>query len=128
MRGRIGGAVAGVLLGASQAWAQMTLPAAAPPSGQDLFKRQCSTCHTVNAADPQRQGPTLAGVVGRKAGGVAAFAYSAGFAKADWAWDERHLDSWLTNPQAVIPGAVMPYRQGKADVRSAIIGYLKDLR
>jgi cytochrome c len=107
--------------------AQMTLPAAKPPSGEETFKRQCATCHTVNAADPQRQGPTLAGVFGRKAGSVAGFHYSAGFAKADWSWDEGRLDTWLTNPQAMIPGAIMPYRQAKADVRAAIIGYLKDL-
>lgn len=110
-----------------QAEAQMTLPTAKPPSGEELFKRQCSTCHTLNAADPQRQGPTLAGVFGRKAGSVSGFHYSPGFAKADWSWDEAHLDPWLTNPQAVIPGAIMPYRQAKPEVRAAIIGYLKGL-
>lgn len=112
----------------TQAGAQVAMPAAKPPSGEELFKRQCSTCHTVNAADPQRQGPTLAGVFGRKAGTVSGFHYSPGFAKADWSWDEAHLDPWLTNPQAVIPGAIMPYKQAKAEVRTAIIGYLKDLR
>lgn len=115
------------LAGVMQAQAQMALPAAKPPSGEELFKRQCSTCHTTNASDPQRQGPTLAGVYGRKAGTAAGFHYSAGFAKADWTWDDAHLDPWLTNPQAVIPGAIMPYRQGKAEIRTAIIGYLKDL-
>ncbi len=127
MRGRMMGAAVAALLGAPQARAQTTPPTAAPPSGQALFKRQCSTCHTVNASDPQRQGPTLAGVVGRKAGSVAGYDYSAGFAKADWTWDETRLDAWLTNPQAVIPGAVMPYRQGKAAIRSTIIDYLKGL-
>ncbi len=58
---------------------------------------------------------------------MADFHYSQGFAKADWSWDEAHLDPWLANPQAVIPGAIMPYHQGKADVRTAIIGYLRDL-
>ncbi len=56
------------------------------------------------------------------------YAYSAGFAKADWLWDDKHLDAWLTNPQAVIPGANMPYRQAKPDVRMAVIIYLKGLR
>lgn len=105
--------------------AQMTLPTAAPPSGAELFKRQCSTCHTVSAADPQRQGPTLAGVYDRKAGSVSGFHYSPGFAKADWSWDQAHLDTWLTNPQAMIPGAIMPYKQAKPEVRAAIIDYLK---
>lgn len=109
------------------AGAQMALPEAAAPDGAKLFKNQCATCHTVHASDPKRQGPTLEGVFGRKAGAVADFHYSPGFAKADWAWDEAHLDAWLTNPQAVIPGAIMPYRQAKAETRKAIIDHLKDL-
>ena len=113
--------------GAMPAAAQMALPEAAAPDGAKLFKNQCATCHTVHASDPKRQGPTLEGVFGRKAGAVADFHYSPGFAKADWAWDEAHLDAWLTNPQAVIPGAIMPYRQAKAETRKAIIDYLKDL-
>lgn len=107
--------------------AQMAVPAAKPPSGEDLFKRQCATCHATKAGEAQRQGPMLAGVVGRKPGSVEGFHYSPGFAKADWVWDEQHLDTWLTNPQAMIPGAIMPYKQAKPEIRTAIIGYLKEL-
>jgi cytochrome c len=113
------------VLGAGAARAQMDLPAAAPPDGAKLFKNQCATCHTLDAGEPQRQGPTLAGVFGRKAGSVAGFHYSPGFANADFSWDDTKLDAWLTNPQAVIPGAIMPYRQAKPQVRHAIIVFLK---
>ena len=105
--------------------AQMAVPEAAAPDGAKLFKNQCATCHTLAASEPQRQGPTLAGIFGRKAGSIADFHYSAGFAKADWSWDAAHLDSWLTNPQAMIPGAIMPYKQAKPEIRAAIIGFLK---
>jgi len=118
-------AFAGILALATSAQAQMTMPTAAPPSGEELFKRQCATCHTVKAGEPPRMGPTLAGVVGRKAGSVDGFHYSAGFATADWTWDEAHLDTWLKNPQAMIPGAIMPYSQAKPEIRGAIITYLK---
>ena len=121
------GALSIVLL-ATGVQAQMSVPAGQPPSGEDLFKRQCATCHTIHAGDPKRQGPTLDGVFGRKAGSVADFHYSPGFAKADWTWDEAHLDPWITNPQAVIPGAIMPYHQAKPEIRAAIIGYLKELK
>ncbi len=50
-----------------------------------------------------------------------------GFAKADFVWDDARLDAWLTNPQAVIPGAVMAYRQAKPETRAMIIAYLKEL-
>ena len=108
--------------------AQMTLPAAKPPDGATLFKQQCGTCHTTNLSDPVRQGPPLLGVVGRHAGKLDDFHYSAGFAKADFVWDDAKLDAWLTNPQDVIPGAVMAYRQPKSEIRSAIIAYLKELK
>ena len=96
--------------------------------GAALFKQQCSICHTVKANEPPRQGPTLAGVYDRKAGSLPGFHYSAGFAKADFIWDDAHLDAYLTNPQAAIPGSVMAYRQPKEPVRQAIISFLKEQR
>jgi cytochrome c len=109
------------------AGAQIALPAAKPPDGAMLFKQQCGTCHTTNLSDPVRQGPPLFKVLGRHAGKADGFHYSAGFAKADFLWDEARLDAWLTNPQEVIPGAVMAYRQSKPETRTAIIAYLKEL-
>ena len=99
---------------------------AAKPTGADLFNQQCATCHSLNPADPPRQGPLLAGVYGRKPGSVAGFHYSPGYAKADFIWDEAHLDPYLTNPQAVIPDTMMLYKQKNADVRKAIISFLKE--
>ena len=119
--------LAGTTIG-SAAWAQFDAPAPKKLTGEQQFQRQCGTCHTLNAAEPQRQGPTLDHVFGRKADSVKGYEYSAGFAKADWVWDDSHLDAWLTNPQAVIPGATMPYRQAKPEVRAAVIGYLKGLK
>jgi cytochrome c len=107
--------------------AQMEIPSPAKPTGAEFFKRQCATCHTTNSADAQRQGPTLAGIAGRKAGTVAGFNYSLALAKADFAWTDDKLDAWLINPQAVVPGANMPYRQAAAEIRTAIISYLKEL-
>jgi len=107
--------------------AQMPLPQAKPPDGPTLFKQQCATCHTNNLTDPVRQGPSLFGVFGRRAGSVDGFHYSAGFAQADFPWDEAKLDAWMTNPQAIIPGSVMAYRQSKPEVRAAIVSYLKEL-
>ena len=111
----------------SAASAQMPLPAAKPPDGPALFKQQCGTCHTTDASEPFRQGPPLDKIVGRPAGKVNGFHYSPAFAKADFVWDEAKLDAWLSDPQAVVPGAVMAYRQAKPETRAAIIAYLKEL-
>ena len=107
--------------------AQMPLPAAKPADGAALFRQQCATCHTTNLTDPIRQGPSLFKILGRRAGTADGFHYSAGFAKADFVWDGDRLDAWLTNPQEMIPGAVMAYRQAKPEIRAAIIAYLKEL-
>ena len=107
--------------------AQMSLPAAKPADGAALFKQQCATCHTSNASDPPRQGPTLFNIVGREAGTAEGFRYSPGFTTAKFKWDEQKLDAWLTDPQATIPGAVMPYKQPKSEIRAAIVSYLKEL-
>jgi cytochrome c len=109
------------------AGAQMPLPAATPPDGTTLFKQQCATCHTTNLSEPVRQGPSLFRIVGRPAGKTDGFHYSPGFAKADFVWDDSKLDAWLTNPQEMIPGTIMAYRQSKAEARAAIIAYLKEL-
>lgn len=111
--------------GAGTGHAQMP-PPAPKPSGADLFTQQCATCHSLNAADPPRQGPSLAGVYGRKPGSVAGFRYSPGYSKADFIWDDAHLDPYLADPQAVVPGAIMLYKQKNADVRKAIIAFLKE--
>jgi cytochrome c len=112
------------VIAAPPARAQFSVPAA-KPNPASLFRNQCATCHTLNPSEPQRQGPNLAGVIGRRAGSVPGFHYSPGFANAGFTWDAAHLDAWLTNPQGVIPGAIMPYRQANADTRKAIISYLE---
>ena len=115
------------ILTLTAAAALMPLPAAKPPDGATLFKQQCATCHTIDPTETVRQGPALSKIIGRQAGKADGFHYSPGLAKADFVWDEARLDAWLTNPQAVIPGAIMAYRQAKPETRAAIIAYLKEL-
>jgi cytochrome c len=123
----IGLGFCGAVLVVRVAAAQMPLPAAKPPDGATLFKQQCATCHTTNLSDPIRQGPSLFGIVGRRAGTADGFHYSPGFGKADFVWDDARLDAWMTNPQEMLPGSVMAYRQAKPEIRAAIIAYLKEL-
>jgi cytochrome c len=115
------------LLVVTTSGAQMSPPEAKPPDGATLFKQQCGTCHTTNLSDAVRQGPSLFKIVGKPAGKADGFRYSTGFTKADFVWDDARLDSYLTNPQAMVPGSIMAYRQPKAETRAAIIAYLKEL-
>lgn len=103
--------------------------AAHAQDGATLFNRQCGVCHVAQEGSaPRKPGPNLWGVFGRKAGGDAGFRYSRGLAAAEFVWDEARLDAYLTNPQAVVAGGTMAYRQPSADIRSRIIGWLKEQR
>jgi cytochrome c len=115
------------MLAVQMADAQMALPSAKPPDGATLFKQQCATCHTINSSDPVRQGPSLHKIAGRAAGKADGFKYSPALAKADFTWDDGKLDAWLANPQELVPGATMAYRQAKPETRALIIAYLKEL-
>jgi cytochrome c len=108
--------------------AQFQVPTLPPSDPATLFANQCGVCHSLNPADPPRQGPLLKGVVGRKVGSLPGFKYSPAFATAGFVWDEPHLDRWLTDPQALIPGAVMLYKQADPKIRLAITEYLKEQR
>ena len=116
-----------VLFACPAAWAQAPGPAGGPPEGAAVFRQQCGACHVIDpGSSGGRQGPHLRGVVGRKAGTVEGFQYSPALKGADFVWDEEKLDAYLTNPQNVVKGGVMPYRQSKQDVRQKVIDYLKE--
>ncbi|MGQ0484035.1 MAG: c-type cytochrome [Hyphomicrobiales bacterium] len=99
--------------------------AAADDPGAKLFMNHCGTCHTVDPAAAQRQGPNLHGVLQRKAGTLAGYKYSAGLKAAGWQWTPEQLDLWLTDPKALVPDTLMSvYKQKDAEKRKAIIDYL----
>lgn len=86
----------------------------------------CGVCHSVNAGE-NRIGPSLAGVVGRRAGSVAGANYSPAMQGVSISWTERNLDRYLADPAAIVPGGTMPNPGVDAAKRRAIIDYLKTL-
>ena len=42
-----------------------------------------------------------------------------------WVWNEETLDTWLTDPQAVAPGAKMFFHLDNPQDRADVIAYLK---
>ena len=96
-------------------------------AGQQIFRQQCGICHDV-APGKNRIGPTLFGIVGRKAGGEAGFTYSDGNKNSGLVWDEATLDKYLLDPRAAIPGTKMTYAGVKSDQqRKDLIAYLATL-
>jgi cytochrome c len=108
------------------------LSAPARAAGEDLeiaFNDHCRECHSF-LKDDNRLGPSLYGVVGRKAGTEPGYAYSESLKDSNITWTPANLDQWIKDPQAVIPGnAMSPPFPGIADaaIRKQIIAYLKTL-
>jgi cytochrome c len=117
----------GVLL-LAPSLALISIGARAEEPGEAVFKKSCAICHTLEVGK-NKIGPSLAGVVGRKAGSAAGFAYSAANKDSGDIWDERTLDAYLTAPQKFMPGTKMVF-VGLKDPgdRKALIEYLKQHR
>lgn len=88
----------------------------------------CTGCHAVTAGQ-NGIGPSLLGVVGRKAGSLAGYDYSAALRKSGIVWTPQTLNTWLSGPMDMVPGTKMSFG-GYADPkqRQAVIAYLQTLK
>lgn len=128
-------ALGAALMGCGAAHAQATPGAKdAAPDAAQLAKGKrlymmCAACHDTAAGGPARVGPHLSGIVGRQAGSVAGFRYSAAMAAKPFEWDEARLDAWLVKPSAVVPTTSMAYMgMPNPDDRKAMIAFLRSLK
>ncbi len=119
----LGAATLAVLTAAGAA--QAAGPAAGDAArGKTVFAR-CAVCHDLNTG-VVRMGPSLKGVIGRKAGSVANFGYSAGMKGKGVTWGPDTLDAFITAPMKYVPGTRMAFPGlSNAQDRADIIAYLK---
>ena len=77
-------------------------------AGAMIFEEECSECHTFTGKN--KKGPTLRGVVGRKAGSAAGYDdYSDAVKKSDLVWSAEAIDRYLTKPAQFSPSIKMKY-------------------
>ena len=104
------------------AYASLTGDAA---KGKLVFA-QCRTCHVTDAG-VNRTGPSLAGIVGLKAGSVDGYKYSPANENSGITWTEEQMYVYLEDPQRTIPKTKMIFAGlPKAQDRADVIAYLKD--
>ena len=104
-------------------------PAAADPiRGERVFQR-CYACHSVVTGETRLPGPSLRCLVGRRAGTLPSFEFSPAMIEAGAAkglvWTPATLDSFLADPQRLVPGSTMwvPGLTASED-REDVIDYL----
>jgi cytochrome c len=90
--------------------------------------RVCAACHSFEQGGPNRVGPNLWGVVGRKIGSHPGFAYSKAVASHPGAWTYTELDQYLASPARAVPGNKMAFAGIRnAQDRANVIAYLGTL-
>jgi cytochrome c len=105
-----------------------SLPAPYNAADMENGKRKfalCRSCHTITEGGPNMTGPNLYGIIGHKAGSHEGYAYSDALKAAGYVWDPAHLDTWITDPKAMLPGNKMTFLGLKeAKDRTDVIAYL----
>jgi cytochrome c len=96
-------------------------------AGAKVFN-QCKACHDVEKG-VNKVGPTLKGVVGRKAASVADYKYSEAMTAKGaegLVWDEANLIAYLANPKAFVPKTKMAFGGlKKPEDEANLIAFLK---
>jgi cytochrome c len=93
--------------------------------GEQLYNR-CAACHAL-AYD--RVGPRHCGLLGRRAGSIEGFEYSAAMKKSGIVWNAKTLDRFIADPLRMVPATTMTYAGIKdAQERADLIAYLATTR
>lgn len=102
--------------------------AQAAPNGETLFRQRCGVCHTVQPG-VNRNGPSLHGIVGQRAGTVEGYRnYSPALIAWGQNWTPENLERYLAGTRATVPGTRMSIVPPAPAERAAIIRYLEGQR
>jgi cytochrome c len=90
-------------------------------AGEKVFS-QCKQCHRIGPGATNFYGPSLNGLIGRKAGTVRGYDYSDATKHSGKVWDVATLTSYLKKPQHDIPGSDMTFKglNDPADIDNVI--------
>lgn len=95
-------------------------------AGSQVF-RKCQACHSLQPGK-NGVGPSLAGILGKKAASIEGYNYSQAMKASGLTWDEKTLDAYLTDPQKVVPGNKMPFPGLKTEnERNRLLTYLREV-
>lgn len=93
-----------------------------PVKGRSAYAQRCAACHSI---DYNGAGPMHRGLLGRKAGTVPDFAYSAALKSSGVIWSVETLEKWLSDPEKFVPGQKMWISVPDPAERQDIIAFLQ---
>lgn len=94
-------------------------------AGEKVFL-QCRACHQVGETAKNTVGPILNGMIGRQAGTLDGYSYSAAMKASGISWSDETFSEYIRDPKAKVPGTKMIYPGLKDAAKVAdLIAYLK---
>lgn len=100
------------------------LAAGDPAKGAKVYAK-CKACHKLDEG-ANTVGPSLHMIMGRTAGTVAGFSYSAPMAEFGQAWTPELVYEFLANPRKFMPGTKMSFAGLKKPAdRANVISYIE---
>lgn len=93
-------------------------------AGEKVFG-VCKTCHQIGETAKNSVGPVLNGLIGRQAGTIPGYSYSAANKNSGLTWDEATFREYIKDPKAKVPGTKMVYAGLKDEQKTSdLIAFL----
>jgi hypothetical protein len=119
-------------LGLGSKSAAQDAPAGDAGRGKAFFQITCAVCHTTSLGPGNtvivKQGPSLVGILGRRAGTGLGFNYTKALGNSGFTWDTASLDRFLSSPITMVPGTTMPIPLADPTNRHDVVAYLATLK
>jgi len=96
--------------------------------GRKIFEVRCATCHEVASPATTTLGPSLVGIIGKRAGTQASGVHSRAAVESGIVWDRNSLRRFLSDPGREAPGTIMPASVSDPKALDALLDYLETLR
>lgn len=96
-------------------------------AGKQIYYMRCLGCHG-DEKTAGTIGPSLVGIVGRKAGTGESGVHSRALMESGITWDEASLRRFLAAPSKQVPGTIMPVDVPDPQQIDDLLAYLRTLR